>query len=670
MAWALGYHELPLYYAPPLYYTLAAALVGQNTLADLSELLTPSPNWEVGWAPQADAMPENKAMYAHHPPRETWATSPTFRATLLLRGFSLLLSAVTVLSTYWLGQLLWPDQSNIALTATAIVAFNPQFITNAGAVGNNALFGALFSLALVGLALHLQQPRGWRFWGGMGVILGLALLTKQSALLLLPLAGLALLLRAHGSAVLWRNALAFVFPALLLAGWWYARNAALLGDPFALQMHYDTQVSLARLGWAEVWQILRSFWAIFGWGLLMLPEPVYISVWSLAGVGLLGTLWMLRPGGRVWRLSRVQQQTLVLLSTALALNVVSLAHWAVQTGAPYGRLLNPVISVFALLVAWGWTCWTPAQARAWIGGGLSGLAFIGAVLIPSLTLRPAYGFPYLPDGLPPTAQPLQIEFPDGILLSGYEAPAVPLQAGEAAAFTVYWTPTQSAARYRVWAQLGPEDPREQVAEATHWLGSALYPSDLWEASGIIPQPFHLQVPDWAIAPGRYWLRIGLLNVDGTPRLLPDGTPYATLGPWRLLPAVAPPKPIQTLQYTLGEHIRLTGYTVEHEGTESKITLDWLALSPPPADYTVFLHALNAQGELVTQIDAPPRNGAYPTSWWLPGQHIPDTYSLPCTITSREVLIGLYDPQTLLRLPVYDATGNRILHDTIPLLACP
>lgn len=674
MAWSLSYHDPPLYYAPPLYYILAAVLIGQNTLADLPDLLIPSPNWIMGWAPQADAAPENKAMFAHLAARENWRGSSTFRAAMLLRGFSLLLGTVTIICTYYLGSLLWPAQPDVSLTAAALVAFTPQFITNAGAVSNNALFNALFSLVLSGLALHLQQPRGWRFWSGMGVLLGLALLTKQSALLLLPLVGLTLLLRERRIAVLWRNALACALPMLLVAGWWYARNAILLGDPLALQMHYDAQISLARLGWAEIWQVLRSFWAIFGWGLLMLPEPVYIGVWSLAGVGALGVLWMLRPGGGLGRLPRVQRHILGLLGAALVLNVGSLARWAVQTGAPYGRLLNPVISVFALLVAWGWSGWFPGKVRVWIGAGLSVTAFVGAALIPALTLRPAYALPYLPEGVPPSAQPLAQAFPGGVTLSGYVATADQLHAGDTVAFTLYWSPPVTATtltRYRVWVQLGPEDPRERVAETIDWWGSALYPNDLWEAPGVIPQTFRLRIPDWAAAPGLYWLRVGLIDESGELQSLPDGAPYVALGPWRLLPAVAPSAPLEPVQYTLGEQIRLTGYTVARNGVTVTVTLDWLALSAPSADYTVFVHLVTAQGELVALADAPPRNGNYPTSWWLPGQRISDPHTFPCSpATTLEVRVGLYDPHTLLRLPAYDSAGVRLPDDIIPLTLVP
>jgi hypothetical protein len=63
------------------------------------------------------------------------------------------------------------------------------------------------------------------------------------------------------------------------------------------------------------------------------------------------------------------------------------------------------------------------------------------------------------------------------------------------------------------------------------------------------------------------------------------------------------------------------------------------------NYTVFLHALDADGKIVGQIDRWPQDGAYPTSTWRPGDCIVDAYTFTERAPSWErIVLGLYDAQ--------------------------
>ena len=78
---------------------------------------------------------------------------------------------------------------------------------------------------------------------GLGYYLGLASLSKLSALGLIALTGLALLVvtwrapgyqgRAAQLGAFCRMGLAVSLPALAIGGWWYVRNWALYRDPLA-----------------------------------------------------------------------------------------------------------------------------------------------------------------------------------------------------------------------------------------------------------------------------------------------------------------------------------------------------------------------------------------------------------------------------------------------------
>ena len=74
-----------------------------------------------------------------------------------------------------------------------------------------------------------------------------------------------------------------------------------------------------------------------------------------------------------------------------------------------------------------------------------------------------------------------------------------------------------------------------------------------------------------------------------------------------------------------------------------MTLFWQALDQVDRSYTVFVHLLGPDSQVVAQQDTPPGGGASPTSSWVPGEYITDTYRLavkpaypPESIVSRLV----------------------------------
>lgn len=681
VAQSLAYHDPPLYYAPPLYHALGALLTAwmdadaAHPMSDLPRLVVPSPSWEAGWAPQPDTDPLNKNVYAHRAAEETLARSGTVRAAFALRMLSLALGATTVLCACALARTLWPDRRVLALGAAAIVALNPQFIAVSSGVTNDNLLNALFSLCLVLLVRSMRDGASWWRWSGLGALVGLALLTKQSALLLLPV-GLLAIGQQHSTAPRrWSLFIVhcsfFILPALAVSGWWYVRNARLYGDPLGFAPHFGGQTGLSHFGLDAVLMAARSYWAAFGWTLVLVEPGVYVVVGLVALAALAGVGMAVWPGGPFWREPVITRRGLALLGTALVLNALSLVRWAVATGAPYGRLLFPTIAAAGVLVAWGLAQWTRRKAARWALVGLTGLAFAFAVLVPWRYLRPAFASPRLPDGLPGTAQPVGIAFQNGVELAGYKALARDLRPGHEVRLTLYWRALLSPGqRYRTWVQLGPQDAMRYVAGCDTWLGGTLYPSDLWQAGDTVRQTFRLAIPDQVPAPGLYWVRAGMTDEAGTRIPLADGSgDMAVLGPWRMLAAGPAPEPVCAADYRLGETIRLLGYDLQHTDGTLQATLHWQATRAPGADYTVFVHLLDAGGNPLGQHDGPPREGAYPTSWWLPNQVVVDRHTIqltkPLTGAAR-LLVGLYDAATLVRLPAYDGQGQRLAGDAIPL----
>ncbi len=211
--------------------------------SDLPGLMRLNPHAEVG-VPLA---PANKNQVLHGGAQEAFPWRGAALAVHLIRLASVLLGAGTVLCTYLLARTLLPDRPGIPLAAMAVSAFLPMFLFISASVNNDTLVTLLSSIALLMLVRLVQRGATPGQLVLLGVVIGLACLAKLGALGLLPLAALAIALRAFapssegpaaGGEVLRRarlrwavGAAALIFlPALAVAGWWYLRNLRLYGD--------------------------------------------------------------------------------------------------------------------------------------------------------------------------------------------------------------------------------------------------------------------------------------------------------------------------------------------------------------------------------------------------------------------------------------------------------
>ncbi|MDI7277786.1 MAG: hypothetical protein QME94_17540, partial [Anaerolineae bacterium] len=445
-----------------------------------------------------------------------------------------------------------------------IVAFTPQFIATSAAVTNDTLTNALFAIFFLrGLAL-VQRPTD-RGPLELGAIAGLASLTKQSGLMLLPLGVLmvcsqhsTLSARAH-----WRRVAvgvaSFLATATLVGGWWYARNAILYGDALGLSPHFGTQVPLRGLRLRDLLQIADSYYATFGWALIRVEQTVYRLARVVALVAAAGVAWSFWPGQGFWSFPGPVRRSLAILATALLLNVALLIRWAVATGAPLGRLLYPSALPIALLAAWGyaqWARWRVGRAACW---GVALLAVAFAFVVPWRYLRPAFRSP-LVERLPAQARTLDVAFDNGVSVAGYTADpplGSTLSPGETIHLTLFWSVGRDLGEhYRAWVQLGPRDAYPPVVVVDTWAGGTLYPSGLWRAGDLVRQDFELPIPAGLTEPCLLWVRGGLvkgetrvpLSVPEERQPPPPPESWDTrwqallLGPYRLVSGTAPEAP--------------------------------------------------------------------------------------------------------------------------------
>lgn len=115
------------------------------------------------------------------------------------------------------------------------------------------------------------------------------------------------------------------------------------------------------------------------------------------------------------------------------------------------------------------------------------------------------------------------------------------------------------------------------------------------------------------------------------------------------PQFALPDAITPLDATLGDRFALRGYDVTQAADRLDVTLYWEALAADSAEYSHFVHLLDANGTVIAQHDAMPRYDTYPTSQWSVGEIVSD----PAFIELIDVPPGTYQ----LVAGLYQDLGN-------------
>ncbi len=275
---------------------------------------------------------------------------------------------------------------------------------------------------------------------------------------------------------------------------------------------------------------------------------------------------------------------------------------------------------------------------------------------------------------PPLSPGAPVLAPFGSEIRLLEATVAQLDSGRLAV-RLAWSATRPlAANYAISLRL--LDPAGQVRESLDtYPGYGFLPTSLWRPGEPVADRYILALPD-DLAPGSgYHLQILLYQLS---TLEPLG--QARLGNFAL-PLQAPfeAQPIERtfslpplehpVEVEFGDEVRLAGYDLEQGEGDLRLTLWWQAVRPPAGDYTVFVHLFDPNTQAIAaQSDAGPRGGAYPTSWWVEGEVVSETVTLPLLDVAPgtyRLAAGLYD-RTVTRLPAITSGGERLPNDRLVL----
>ncbi len=691
---------------PPLYYALAGWLTAWIDTSDLTAVLRPNPHAAIGVV----APDGNINMVAHDPAREAWPWRGTVLAVHLTRLLSVAMGTVTVYLTYSLGRQVFPHRPEIALVAAALNAFTPMFIFISGSVNNDNLVIPLCALALWVMIKQVardgQEPGNWRGWVGLGIIIGLATLSKVNALALLvpaALTGIVAAWRRGPTAssnrlqsalgidgrYLFVTGLAIGCPVLAISGWWFWRNIRLYGDPlgFSLFTPYFTRPVPADLAqiWSERTSFLYGYWGNFGGLNLPIPQWACILLNSLlliAAAGMVYRLWLIayrllrgrmRHGQYAIRDTWYAPFPLFLIALWGWLIFVLWLRWTQTTWSSQGRLVFAAIPSYSILLAAGLAVWLPRRSAPYILGMLvAGMAVLAAAM-PFTVIAPAYARPLqlTETQYASISYRTDVTFGHSLKLLGYDThPPSLLKPGDSMDITLYWQSLQPMERdYSLFVHLLDENDIEVQDKGPAYPGrgnlptTTLLPGQTWAETWVVP------IRPAAYAPSTLTWEIGVYEaataqrlpaIDAAGRVLGDNIRFGSVTLSRAGGSL--PNPIA---YNFDDQIELVGFDLDRRvvrpGETLTLTLFWRARSAPVRDYTVFAHVLQPPQTLWAGFDKQP---VPPTSLWKPGQVVSDAYSLtlkpetPPAVYAIEVGVYFFtDASNLERLKLLTRDGR-------------
>ncbi len=569
---------------PPLYYLLMALVWSAFDTSDFDDFYQPNPLAFIGYPERLGN--RNTIFYRQPYPPHLSGTSLTL---YVIRLLTLGMGAVTVYSVYRSARTVMPKRVGFAALATALTAFNPQFLFISVSVSNDSLASMLASLIIWQTLVMLREGFRARRSLLLALLAALTALAKLNGLVMLPMAALAGIWLAwrtrniRGLMTLGGFMLGF---GLVTAGWWYWRNLTLYQELFgvgALIANYGGRsITLERLLIDEFTGLRQSYWGLFGWFSIFTHRIHYLAM---------DALMLLSAAGLIVFLARNRRKTFTLaafgfLGVTVAVGMAMLIWYTLQTASSQGRLLFPYIASISILMSMGLSALripTPLIA-------LPMMAF--SLIAPFAYIMPEYDHPPQLDRLPETAVPTFARWED-ITLIGYEIPPPRRwRDGDEIPITLYWRPLAASERPQALFISLIDSQGAALATLDSFPGWGTLPTTWWQANAIYRDDYVLQIPDDAEGFDAARLHIGwydwLTRSNIWPALengekadaytIPIGA-YAISDNKQRLPADSIPNGT-----VFGGTIQLNRFRFT-EG--SRLELEWQLLRPLAGDWRVF-----------------------------------------------------------------------------------
>lgn len=277
--------------------------------------------------------------------------------------------------------------------------------------------------------------------------------------------------------------------------------------------------------------------------------------------------------------------------------------------------------------------------------------------------------------LPAMQYRVGVNFSDQIELLGYNLPVLTAVRGGTIPLELFWRSREDSLEdYIVFTQLVDGEGRILAARESAPVDGG-YPTTLWARGEIVRDQRELVIAA-NVPGGEYHLVVGLYHAASGERLRVKRWLFNAAQLFTLDTIAVQGRPVtferpQGIQHPiearLGEHVAFIGYDLSAEsvppGSTLILTLYWQALGPVSQSYKVFTHLVGPHGKIWGQKDSLPGEGSLPTSGWVEGEYLVDSYQIlvkPEAPGGEYVIeIGMYEESTGTRLSAFDAQGQAI-----------
>ncbi len=213
----------------------------------------------------------------------------------------------------------------------------------------------------------------------------------------------------------------------------------------------------------------------------------------------------------------------------------------------------------------------------------------------------------------PAYMPLEAQsFANRLELVGFQSNE--FAPGSSLDVTLFWQPEKKIGRdVKLILKIYDRTRNVTVMSKEDWPLDGVFRVRAWRPDQVMPLSYSLGVrPD--LPAGQYQLQVGLIDLLSRQRIpLVSGQRMAVVKTFE----VSGPQIFADTSF--GNFFKLEGYTLTPTSEGLKMLLFWRTIESPDSDYTVFIHIVSSDDQIVAQNDGQPFNGRTPTSTWSPGE---------------------------------------------------
>jgi hypothetical protein len=226
-----------------------------------------------------------------------------------------------------------------------------------------------------------------------------------------------------------------------------------------------------------------------------------------------------------------------------------------------------------------------------------------------------------------------------------------LEPGEPLPLTLYFTTdTPITEDYTLFLHVADADDRLLYQFDGVPVGGR-HPTRQWVAGQVFADTHLISVPEIA-QDGLATLSAGFYPIDdrdtratvyaSSGEAIGDRLVLASLRLHSTSAAAAAPPAAPVAAWANGIVLAAASVSDNAQGLPAQVALTWQPQAIVQQGYTVFVQVLDAQNNILAQVDSQPQGGAYPTSTWRTGDVITDTLAWEGDATGWErIIIGWY-----------------------------